>query len=66
MALADTLKDEQDRVDQHRDDWSGDYNGESCENCGRERVELCSNGKRRCEKCGWCPEDQMHIPDSIF
>jgi hypothetical protein len=40
--------------------WNGDYNGEDCEKCGRERVLLCNNGKRRCEKCNWCPETQRY------
>ena len=44
-----------------REAWNGDYNGEDCENCGRERVMLCSNGKRLCEKCNWCPEDKEYV-----
>lgn len=41
-------------------DWNGDYNGEDCQQCGRNRVLLCSNRKRRCEKCNWCPETQQY------
>lgn len=50
----------------HREDWNGDYNGQDCEKCGRNRVMQCSNGKRRCEKCGWSPEEARHVPDSIY
>jgi len=31
------------------------YTGKSCPNCGRERLEQCSNGKVICEKCHWEP-----------
>lgn len=37
------------------------YTGEPCPNCGRIRLEKYENGKRVCEKCGWCPEDQEYI-----
>lgn len=29
------------------------YEEEVCGNCDRQRVELCVNGKRICEKCHW-------------
>ena len=41
----------------------GDYVGE-CPNCGRSRLCACPNGKRRCEKCNWCPEDEDYAPVS--
>ena len=55
QVLAETKGETFDRV------WNGDYNGENCENCGRERVMLCSNCKRLCEKCNWCPEDKEYV-----
>lgn len=36
--------------------WShqgADYDGTTCENCGRPRVLLYANGRRICEKCNW-------------
>lgn len=30
-----------------------DYTGEPCNNCGRNRVMNCANGKHVCEKCHW-------------
>lgn len=46
-----------------REAWAlGDYVGE-CPNCGRHRLCRCPNGKRRCEKCNWCPEDGAYAPD---
>lgn len=39
----------------------GDYVGE-CPNCKRERLCQCPNGKRRCEKCNWVPEDNDYCP----
>jgi ribosomal protein L37AE/L43A len=29
------------------------YEPDACKNCNRQRVELCRNGKRICEKCHW-------------
>lgn len=34
------------------------YTHEECPNCGRVRVERWSCGKRICEKCHWCIEDE--------
>lgn len=34
------------------------YTPEECPNCGRVRVERWSCGKRICEKCHWCIEDE--------
>ncbi|NIP56157.1 MAG: hypothetical protein GWO26_30050 [Phycisphaerae bacterium] len=50
------------REEEDRDRWevAGDYNGEKCPKCGRERVLLCNDKKRRCEKCRWCIEDEIY------
>ena len=42
--------------------WLG-YTGERCPNCRRVRVEEWSCGKRICEKCHWCIEDEDYIYD---
>ena len=42
--------------------WLG-YTGECCPNCGRVRVEEWSCGKRICEKCNWCIEDENYVFD---
>ena len=36
------------------------YTGEECPNCGRARVEAWTCGKRICEKCHWCIEDNEY------
>lgn len=36
------------------------YTGEDCPNCGRNRVEAWTCGKRICEKCHWCIEDENY------
>ncbi len=36
----------------------GDYIGR-CPNCNRVRLCSCPNGKSRCEKCNWVPEDNQ-------
>lgn len=48
-----------------RSAWAlGDYDNDEtgCPNCGRYRLCRCDNGKRRCEKCDWCPEDGEYAP----
>lgn len=48
------------------DEWiMGDYNGEACEHCGRVRVCVCTNGRRRCEKCNLVPEDGAYCPEPM-
>jgi predicted RNA-binding Zn-ribbon protein involved in translation (DUF1610 family) len=48
-----------------RAQWAlGDYEDYSCPNCGRQRVCKCPNGKHRCEKCNWVPEDRAFAPVS--
>jgi len=41
-------------------EWAADYDGTDCPNCGRERMMLCSNDKRRCEKCNWDPDTKSY------
>ncbi len=36
----------------------GDYINEDCVNCGRRRVMTGDDGKRRCEKCFYCVDDE--------
>lgn len=60
------MTDELDPDDAHRAAWAlGPYdNGDTgCPNCGRRRLCLCPNGKHRCEKCDWCPEDGAYVPN---
>ena len=40
-----------------------DYTGDACPNCGRVRVEAWTCGKRICEKCHWCIEDEAYLYD---
>lgn len=54
--MADALTRDQEESMREKLDWSGDYDGTTCPNCGRERMLMCANGKRRCEKCNWDPE----------
>jgi len=55
------LFDEEEDIKQK--EWSlGNYTGNKCPNCGRVRVCLCGNGKRRCEKCNWIIEDNSFCP----
>ena len=40
------------------------YSGGNCPNCGRCRVEICTNGKHWCDKCDWVVEDNQYFrPD---
>ena len=41
------------------------YTGEPCPNCGRYRVESWGCGKRICEKCHWCIEDQDYYYEEL-
>lgn len=57
--------DHDEEYEQMLDQWRlGEYdNGEAgCPNCGRSRLCRCPNGKRRCEKCNWVPEDNAYCP----
>ena len=42
-----------------------DYTGDPCPNCGRYRMESWSCGKRICEKCHWCIEDQDYYYEEL-
>lgn len=42
------------------------YTGTPCPNCGRYRLEHYENGKERCEKCAWCPQENRYIEDEEF
>lgn len=55
MSLNDLTK-YQDEQNAYRAAWAADYDGTTCPNCNRVRMMLCTNGKRRCEKCNWDPE----------
>lgn len=37
------------------------YIDKPCPNCGRLRVEFWSCGKKICEKCGWCIQDNDYF-----
>ena len=57
------LGDEQEREVAEKHAWSlGDYESYPCPNCGRQRLCRCPNGKHRCEKCNWIPEDEFYCP----
>lgn len=43
-----------------------DISQSECIACGRNRISLCDNGKHRCEKCDFCPEENRIIEDSDF
>jgi len=38
-----------------------DYTGDACEKCDRVRVCRCPNGKLRCEKCSWSPQEGRYV-----
>lgn len=68
MSLGDDLAREQ----EERSQWlevqrakCGDYTGEDCPNCGRERIMRGADGKRYCEKCAWCIEDGKYDGDLL-
>lgn len=42
------------------------YTGTRCPKCGRVRLELYDNGKERCEKCAWCPQENRYVEDEEF
>ena len=46
---------------------NGDYDNpeNGCPNCGRFRVMKGDDKKHRCEKCGWCIEDDQYDADFI-
>jgi len=58
--LADIIREQQEEEAQQERDWSGDYDGTTCPNCNRQRMLLCNNGRRRCEKCNWDPDEKCY------
>lgn len=62
MSFSNDRQAEQEAEDAYRAEWQlCDYVDQDCEQCGRQRVCICPNGKHRCEKCNWCPEEQAYI-----
>jgi hypothetical protein len=62
--LMDSYKQEKEESDAFYANWAlGEYdNGDNgCPECGRHRLCICPNGKHRCEKCDWSPEEQKFI-----
>jgi ribosomal protein S27AE len=47
----------------------GDYTGDACPNCGRERLMACADndGKERiiCEKCNWEPARGKYCEEAL-
>lgn len=57
------MKIDYDKEEALRDEWRlGEYDKHECPKCGRSRLCLCPNGKRRCEKCNWSPELNCYAP----
>lgn len=60
-SFSDLIARQQQEEDQQNHQWVlGDYVSEACPNCGRSRLCKCDNGKHRCEKCNWMPEDNKY------
>lgn len=67
MSLSDNWKQGEKEEEERRAQWRlGDYIASDCENCGRRRVCKCANGKHRCEKCNWCPEEKRYVDDEGY
>jgi ribosomal protein L37AE/L43A len=61
--ISDSIAAEQSREKTEREAWAlGDYEPYPCPHCGRHRLCKCPNGKHRCQKCNWVPEDEMYAP----
>jgi uncharacterized protein (DUF983 family) len=58
--MEDALTRDQNERSAYRAAWAGDYDGTDCPNCGRARMMLCTNGKRRCEKCNFDPDAKTY------
>jgi hypothetical protein len=68
MSLADEITRQQNEDTANREiqrSKCGNYTGEKCPNCKRERVMMGSDQKRRCEKCCWCLEDNDYDHDLL-
>jgi ribosomal protein L37AE/L43A len=50
---------------ERRDIKLGDYIDGECPQCQRNRLMLGDDKKRRCEKCGWCIEDESYDSDVL-
>jgi len=59
-SLARTQAEDDARLERYLERFRGEYTGEDCPECGRWRVILCHDGKRRCEKCHWCIEEERY------
>jgi len=63
MTFATDWQKQQEDEDAQLAEWAlGDYASYPCPNCGRERLCKCLNGKHRCDKCNWVPEDDSYCP----
>lgn len=63
MSLGDDIGKEQDERMAWREiqrSKCGDYQDMACPNCSRHRIMMGADGKRRCEKCCWCVEDEEY------
>lgn len=60
LSDAEKITEAQEAEAQERLGWNGDYDGTECPNCRRERVILCGNGRRICEKCYWDVEAMQY------
>lgn len=66
MNTLKSLEEYHEEEDAIKADWIlGDYTG-CCPKCGRQRLCICPNGKHRCEKCNWCPENNSYAPINNF
>lgn len=54
-----------DEEEKRQSEWDGDYDGTQCPNCHRQRMMLCNNGERRCEKCNWDPDKDEYSDGPI-
>lgn len=67
MSLSDDIEKQWKEEEARRALWKlGEYTGDACEQCNRVRVCKCDNGKRRCEKCNWCPEEKRYVDDEGY
>ena len=66
MSLSKQIELEEARENKLNEDWDlGEYVEIPCPNCNRMRLCECDNGKHRCEKCNWVPEDKAYCGISL-